>query len=219
MFKITIGCIPSTGLNVDTSIAVEPLNERLIDTSTTTHSTSKSKATQTHQAASNSSATATHPPIIFSADPHVKLRITATHAGAEVRGVMLLKIDQDCSRCCDPKPRELTVPIHLQLRQAPLDSSDTDEELGIIFFRDDHADIEPVLHDLALVALDIFWKPDLKADGSCSLCTLNFRGLISSDSDNHTVSAPSSQGSRDAESGSTSNPFRELLKNDLRGKL
>lgn len=232
MFKITIGCIPPTGLNVETTIAVEPLNERLRDTS------------------SSSPSSSALPPIVFTSEPLIKLRVSTTHAGAEARGEMVLKLDQECARCCDFKPRELTVPIHLQLRQAPMSTSGAgkssskqpkaDEDLGIIFFRDDHADIEPVLHELALVALDIFWKPELKADGSCSLCALNFRGLISSDASSvddsrsdylqgdclkaDLISPTTSNisgkllASKSA-NNSSNNPFKDLLKNNLNGKL
>lgn len=224
MFKIIIGCIPHTGLNIETSIAVEPLNERLKDTATTSHQ----KAKPTDQSESGSSSKAPPPPIVFTAEPLVKLRVTTTHAGAEARGEMLLKIDQECSRCCDPKPRELTVPIHLQLRQAPMSSTNTsstktsstntDDEIGIIFFRDDHADIEPVLHELALVALDIFWKPDLKADGSCALCKLNFRNLISSNDNHESLTSAANNRSAPPPPLTTSNPFKDLLIKDLRGK-
>ncbi len=149
-----ISDIPHTGLTIEDKLALEPINERMAE--------------------------GRGQDIRFTVAPEVSLVATKTMTGAELRGTIRTRIAQQCSRCCDPVERQLEIPINtiLQSKDEELfgegDDSSQEEDIGVLYFKGDHVDLEELLYESLILPLSLYWSPECDAKGNCSLC---FKGL------------------------------------------
>jgi len=148
---IRITDIPASGLKINETMDLEPLNLRL----------QEGKPTE----------------IRFTAPPQVNLVIHRTSSGAEVTGKLRAKLIQPCSRCVAELERELELEINYTLQQLTPRSSpitdETDQDIGMVYFDGEHVELDETLQESLILGLDLFWHPPLRADGSCTQCGLS----------------------------------------------
>lgn len=149
--KIRISDLPAQGLEVKTTMALEPLNERL-------------KQGENHG-------------ILFTQEPQVEIVVTKSSTGAETKGFVRSRYKQPCSRCMVEVDREIELEANFILQPKPEDLMELGEEeisdIGIVYFEGEHVDLEDVFQESLILALSIFWSPPSDAKGNCSICSLS----------------------------------------------
>jgi uncharacterized metal-binding protein YceD (DUF177 family) len=100
----------------------------------------------------------------------VKGKIVPREAGAEFNGSYSIRYRQACARCSDPKERVLEQSLQLLFRDASESPTAEEDDVGLIILEQGTIDLEHVIHEAIILALDIFWAPDLTEDEACSLC-------------------------------------------------
>lgn len=152
--RIRVSDIGRNGLEVNDTIPLKPLNDRM------------------NEGKGNN--------IVFLTDPSVKMTVRQTASGAETRGSISARYSQPCAWCAENIERDLEVEanfIFQRMPDAPADG-DSDEaengrfmdDIGINFFSDDQIELDDLIQETLILALDPFWKPPLLDDGTCSIC-------------------------------------------------
>lgn len=137
--------------------------------------------------------------IVFTESPRVELHVSMMGNDGRARGTIETGYTQSCGRCLVPVPRRVEIPVELLLkkrtgRQAEHTAAgeiDTEEDQdGIVYFSDDHIDLDDTLHELIILSLNIHWLPDRKEDGSCSACGITCDDMLkATDSGDHETRA------------------------------
>lgn len=112
--------------------------------------------------------------IEFTAAPIVDITVYRTLTGAETKGRVITRYTQPCSLCSKVIERELEIAAEFLLKQRPPDhdanSERFEDDIGISYFNEDHIDLEELIQENLILALDIYWRPEVNADGSCQGC-------------------------------------------------
>lgn len=160
--KIRISDIPAEGLNINDTIALEPLNARL-------------------QAGEPCD-------IYFLQAPRVSLMVRRNPGGAQTSGTISSRYKQPCSLCLDEVERDIEISFDYILQhKSPATDDPTGgslDDVGIIFFEGEHVDLEDSIQESLILSLSRFWHPPLKPDGSCSICHKNLRDQIKEEPEN-----------------------------------
>lgn len=158
--KIRITDIPPQGLKVNDTLPLESLNSRMQE--------------------------GQDKDIVFLSSPLVEITVFKTPGGADVKGLLRSRYRQSCSRCLDPLERDLEVAVSLVLQHAterdkrgiPAGEEAALEDIGVVYFEGDNVELEEVLQENLILALERFWHPPIRDDGSCSLCGLRFKDTL-----------------------------------------
>ena len=155
--KIRISDIAPAGLNINDTIALGPLNERMAQGSD--HS------------------------IQFLKDPQIKLFLERNATGATASGSVSSSYMQPCSRCAQELPRDIEVsldfvlserPTHATSGRPPLPEEELLDDIGIIYYENDHVDLEGFMQESLILALSLYWHPPEDKRGNCEVCGKHF---------------------------------------------
>ncbi len=155
--KIRISDIPPAGLNINETIPLRPLNDRLAQGSD--HS------------------------IQFLKDPQIKLFMERNASGATANGSVSSSYIQPCSRCAQELPRDIEVsldfvlserPAHVASGRTPLPEDEPIDDIGIIYYENDHVDLEDFMQESLILALSLYWHPPEDKKGNCEVCGKHF---------------------------------------------
>lgn len=129
--KIRISDLPNEGLAFSESISLAALNNRM------------------NEAPNND--------IEFTTTPKFECFVTPKKGGAELQGTVTSSFKQPCVRCLEIFAKDIEVPLSVFLRQVAARDriTDSDEE-GILYFEGEHADLENLIQESLILALDPF---------------------------------------------------------------
>jgi uncharacterized metal-binding protein YceD (DUF177 family) len=93
-------------------------------------------------------------------------------SGAQIQGDISVEFKQKCSLCLDLAPRTIKLPINLQIRIKPKDSTDVfEDDIGIVYIEEESIELSDVLEETILLSIDIFWHPEFESKNkNCSIC-------------------------------------------------
>lgn len=154
--KVRISDISPAGLLINETISLDSLNERM--------ALGRSKE------------------IVFTEAPHVSLVIRKTASGAETVGTVSSKYRQPCSLCLKEADREITAEANYILKPRPPveergPNDSFEDDVGIVYYDDDHVELEETLQEALILLLSIYWHPPLDKDGKCTKCGCSTRDL------------------------------------------
>ena len=148
--RIRLSDLPSAGLPVSDEISLANLNARLND----------GKPSD----------------IEFLSPPKVTLMVIPNSQGAEAKGRVQTTYRQDCGRCLEPIQRDLDIALNFVLKERPeYDQSANPadaliDDVGIVYFEGEHLDLEPTIQECLLLALSLYWSPEIDPSGRCLGC-------------------------------------------------
>jgi uncharacterized metal-binding protein YceD (DUF177 family) len=155
--KIRISDIPSIGLNINETIPLRPLNERL--------SQGSDKSIQ------------------FLEDPRVQLLLERNTTGATASGSVSSRYIQPCSRCAQELPRDIELRLDFVLSERPghpthgreaTPEEELIDDIGIIYYENDQVDLEDFIQESLILALSLYWHPPEDKKGNCEVCGKHF---------------------------------------------
>ena len=162
--KIRIDDLPPTGLTINDTIPLEPLNIRMGE--------------------------GRYKDIVFTTPPRVEITVTKTQeGGAETRGKISSKYKQGCGRCADMLERDIEVEANFTLLNRPNPEPEIVEgeevmtqeyldDVGLIYIEEGAVDLEDMIQETLILALSPFWSPPCNEAGDCDLCGFNIaKGL------------------------------------------
>lgn len=153
MIKVRVATLPEAGLELEEKLSAETVNQRLI--SAPDSNTNK---------------------IEFSDPISVSLRLEKVPHGMTAEGTIRAECSQICSRCAEPVSRPLECPIkHVFKHHTDPDTALPEEDIGVNYYKGEHAEIGPLLEDLLILNLSPYWHPKEDAAGNCSHCKLNLK--------------------------------------------
>lgn len=111
--------------------------------------------------------------IVFLTAPDVELDLRPVIGGTSLSGKLKTSYQQPCARCS----KDLEYPLDLELNYLlkPLKNqseSDADDE-SVVFYEGEQFDLEDLLQECIILALDPFQSPPCLNNGDCSLCGFN----------------------------------------------
>jgi uncharacterized metal-binding protein YceD (DUF177 family) len=142
--RIPLIGLPHTGRSIDTVISEKDLNDRLNHNDTTA--------------------------FFFTRELALKGTLTPRQAGAEFRGHYVAHYQQECARCLEPKERILSEELFCIFRDRGGLKVEEEEDVGLVLLDDSIIDLSQILHEAIILALNIFWSPELGDQDRCSLC-------------------------------------------------
>lgn len=109
----------------------------------------------------------------FTVAPHVELTFVAIGStSAEVSGTINTKYIQECGLCLDPVERSATLPMQFQIRPTSNSSENKIDEIGILYYEGEHAELDEWLQSEIILSLSLYWHPPFSED-QCSICKKN----------------------------------------------
>lgn len=146
--KIRVSTLTPEGLTINDTIPLTPLNERMDE-------------------GSNND-------IYFLNDPEVNIRIWSSARGAETEGTVRARYRQPCGRCLKEIEQLLEVPVNYIVKAASPEQKVKDlDALGILYYQGEHIDLEEILQESLILALNPYASPPINDEGNCSICELN----------------------------------------------
>ena len=142
--KIRISTIPPEGLKLSVPLSLDALNDRMNEGG--------------------------EQEIKFLSPPQLEVVIIRRAHGGELSGEVRTTYEQPCSRCAEEKERELVAPLNITLKRSPEGHALPDDDIGVVYFQEDHVDIEEIVQETIILALSIFWSPPTDCEGICTLC-------------------------------------------------
>jgi len=110
--------------------------------------------------------------IVFLEAPTVNIVARATEGGASVLGSVTAICQQPCSTCSESVRHTMNVPIQWTLlpRSESVAQSESFDDVGVITYSGDHADLEDALQEALILNLSPFWHPKRDDEEKCLLC-------------------------------------------------
>lgn len=114
----------------------------------------------------------------FTDAPGVDVTIHRAGHGGLVKGNITGRYRQPCSLCDDEVERDFSLDADFMVRERPVDVSEDDEQyqddVGVYHFTGDQVDLEPILQEVVILSLSLYWHPPMDVSGNCTLCGRNF---------------------------------------------
>ncbi len=148
--KVHLSDISPHGLEIKSEISLESLNRRMCE--------------------------GKNNDILFTSAPLVDIVIHRNAGGAHSNGSISTRYKQLCSHCAKELERTLEIPFDFVFEERPTDeyrsSPDKffEEDVGVTFIDNDEINLEPLIQESLILALDQYWHPPRDAAGICSLC-------------------------------------------------
>jgi len=141
----------------------------------------------------------------FTVPPEVDITIHRSSHGGLAKGQISGRYSQPCAFCDDQVERDFSLDADFLMRERPQGVSEDDEnyqdDVGVYHFSGDQVDLEPILQEVVILSLSLYWHPPIDTGGQCTL----FRREIGKDD---TGEKPSTQS------------FGDILKQaGIKGKL
>jgi uncharacterized metal-binding protein YceD (DUF177 family) len=119
--------------------------------------------------------------IEFTKEPEVKLTAFKTASGAETRGTVKSFFRQGCSRCALMVERELETDANFIFKHSEKTPSYSGKqampqqlnETGINYVQGEYIELEELIQENLILALSIYWSPELDGQGNCTYCHLD----------------------------------------------
>lgn len=109
--------------------------------------------------------------IVFTTDAKVSLIVKKILLGAEVKGVATINYEQNCARCDLKIARTENLQISAHIKQITNGERFSDlDELGVIYYEGEYADLRPYVEETIILALNLFWSPKVDKTGKCLEC-------------------------------------------------
>lgn len=147
--KIRITDIPYEGLKIEDSLSLENLTARMNE--------------------------GDNRGIVFTVAPKVTLTVFRSTLGAETKGTVTTRYKQPCSLCVEEVEKDIEIEANYILKpRDPVNLDALDDDVGVVFYDGEHVDLEDVIQESLILALNIYWHPPQDKDGNCVRCGLNF---------------------------------------------
>ncbi len=143
----------------------------------------------------------------FTEAPEVDVIIHRASHGGLVKGKITGRYRQPCALCDDEVDRDFSLDADFMLRERPAEVSEDDEQYqddaGVYHFTGDQVDLEPILQEVVILSLSLYWHPPTDVSGKCTVCGRDF-----------------DQADDSGEEKSATQSFGELLKKaGIKGKI
>ena len=109
--------------------------------------------------------------IYFKSAPQVEVTVYKSRKGSEIKGWVRATCLQPCGRCLVKIENELKVSADFILK--PSDEKSPNDDLGVVYYEGEHIDLEDILQETLILALDPYMQPDTDENGKCKLCNKN----------------------------------------------
>ncbi|MCI5065595.1 DUF177 domain-containing protein [bacterium] len=138
MIEIRVTDIPSRGLEISDRLSLSALNARMAE--------------------------APDNDVIFTEEPRFSIKITPEIAGAEVKGQISTAYQQPCGVCLEPLREELSQELQITLKaksgrpgvDRATSATEWEDDIGIIYFNGEHIDLEEILQENLILAINPF---------------------------------------------------------------
>jgi uncharacterized metal-binding protein YceD (DUF177 family) len=143
--KVRISTLPSKGHTIANTLDLESLNQRM-------------QECQTND-------------IEFTAAPSFEITLRKAPFGAEAYGHIEAQFTQSCSKCLDPRPRQIKLQCNAVIKERPQPDS-VEDDISLIFSDNDYIDLSNHLEEMLILKIDPFWCPPLDDQAKCRDCGL-----------------------------------------------
>lgn len=146
--QVRLSDIPQEGIKINDTIPLETLNARM------------------NEGPGND--------VTFLAPPSVSLTISPQKGSAELTGTITTTYRQSCPRCLEMIEHSISQEVNILLkakeshpgRDRKLSAEEWDDDIGIIYFDGEHIDLEDILQETLILAIDPLGAPH---DGCTSM--------------------------------------------------
>jgi len=111
--------------------------------------------------------------IILLTDPPFDLLVTRQIGGGQVQGHVHITFQQGCGRCLKNVEQKRQVAVEYLLKEQPEpNSAETPfvDDVGVHCYHQDRVDLENLLQEEIILALDPYFSPAVDEGGKCELC-------------------------------------------------
>ncbi|MCB0334990.1 MAG: DUF177 domain-containing protein [Bdellovibrionales bacterium] len=110
--------------------------------------------------------------ILFVRAPEVHATFRPIAGGISFSGKISSSCTQPCARCSE----NLELPVETEFKvvlKPKSERQNAEDEEDVLYYEGDHFDVEDMLQENLIVALDPFYSPPCNKDGDCSVCKFN----------------------------------------------
>lgn len=110
--------------------------------------------------------------IVFEDSPQISGQIKPISGGVSFEGQLTTKYSQPCARCNDDLHTPLQIDFSIVFKPESEKHNNEDEE-DVVYYEGDQIEVEEVLQEYIIIALNPFYSPPCNESGDCSVCGFN----------------------------------------------